>query len=402
MAVEKRDRFLSIRISRFLMKTVGFWHAKSKAEEQLLNGILSYTICMIGSSLWIEATEMYGTKGDFYAITYTACSAMPVAVVLMKICFFLKNRKEILKMLRYTEDHFWYAQYDEYGNKLLEDINKKGIILICTFIFFVQGAVVSYMLAPIIENVGKNVSDRKLPFNVWIGVPTNVSPNFEIIFFIEVLSLIHSGLLFCCFDVLLGLLNIYTAGQFKLLQHRLETALERVVCTDIVKSLDQKRKQELYEEIKRCVIFHHELIWYSEKMESIFMYTTLCQLMVSGILLCVAGFQVFLGRGTLIRRTIYMSHANACVCQLFVVTFTSNDLIEESRAIGHAAYNANWQVLSHKHDKRIRNAIQMIMVRSIRACSISAGGFFPVSLETFMTVMGTAASYFTLLRNFIQ
>jgi len=64
--VKKRDKFLSIQIARFLMKFIGFWPAKSKTEERLLNGILSYTISMIGMALWIEVTELYLNKGDFY------------------------------------------------------------------------------------------------------------------------------------------------------------------------------------------------------------------------------------------------------------------------------------------------------------------------------------------------
>lgn len=75
---------------------------------------------------------------------------MPVVTILAKVILFLINRKEFLQMLRYTQDNFWFAQHDEYATKLLEEINKKGIILICTFTFFVQGTVVTYMLAPII------------------------------------------------------------------------------------------------------------------------------------------------------------------------------------------------------------------------------------------------------------
>jgi len=68
----------------------------------------------------------------------------------MKLSLFLFYRKELLNMLKYTEDNFWYAQYDEYGSKILEKINKKSIILMCTFTFFVQGTVCTYMLSPII------------------------------------------------------------------------------------------------------------------------------------------------------------------------------------------------------------------------------------------------------------
>lgn len=86
----------------------------------------------------------------FQAITYTACSTMPVAIILLKIIFFLLRRKEMLDMLKYTQDNIWYAEYDDYGKKLMKLANKKGIILICSFTFFVQGTVATYMLTPII------------------------------------------------------------------------------------------------------------------------------------------------------------------------------------------------------------------------------------------------------------
>lgn len=53
-------------------------------------------------------------------------------------------------MLKYTQEKFWYAQYDEYGEKLMDNINKTGIILICTFTFFVLTTVATYALTPLI------------------------------------------------------------------------------------------------------------------------------------------------------------------------------------------------------------------------------------------------------------
>ncbi|EFN77833.1 Putative odorant receptor 13a [Harpegnathos saltator] len=389
MAAERKEHdYASMQMARFLMKTVGFWTSDKKGEERLLKGILGYTLFAIVLALWIESTEFYFSIGDFYAVTYTACSSMPVVIVLMKILFFLTYREEMLTMLRYTQERFWYAQYDDYGRKLMDDINRKGMIIMCTFTFFVQVTVVTYMLTPII-------------------------------------ALVHAGICFCCFDNLLGLLGMHTAGQFKLLQHRLETILERIGQAGDLGSLDEKTKRAVHEEIRGCVLQHQELIWYSEKMEGLFMYTTLCQLLVSSVMICVAGFQVFLSRGTLMRRMIFIAHTNGSVGQLFVVTFTAHHLLEESRAVGDSAYSANWEVLSHQDNRSIRNAVLMLMVRSTHACSISAGGFFPVSLETFMAVrsalkdpqtrdsclndsdfvppqvMSTAASYFALLRNFI-
>lgn len=87
---------------------------------------------------------------------------------------------------------------------------------------------------------------------------------------------------------------MHTAGQFKLLQHRIETVLNTVQKGSALKLLNEKEGQEIYEEMRKCIMLHQELIWYSNKMKYIFNYTTLCQLLVSSIMLCVAGFQVFL------------------------------------------------------------------------------------------------------------
>lgn len=48
------------------MKVAGFWPAKSKTEERLLNVIMGYTIGMIALSLWTQITELYLDKGDFH------------------------------------------------------------------------------------------------------------------------------------------------------------------------------------------------------------------------------------------------------------------------------------------------------------------------------------------------
>ncbi|XP_036143328.1 odorant receptor 49b [Monomorium pharaonis] len=327
---------------------------------------------------------------------------MPLIIILLKTFLFYHHRKELLNMLKYTEDNFWYIEYDAYGSKLLEKINERALLLMCMFTFFAQGTVCTYMLTPIIENIGKNESDRILPFNVWAGVPTTVSPYFEIIFTIEIIALIHCGIIFCCFDNLLCLLNLHSAGQFKILRHQMGAILDKIERVGTVNLFDEKRRQMVYEKLRKCVRFHQELIWYNEKMEQIFTYTTLCQLLVSGIMLCVAGFQMFLARGTLIRRMIFIAHTNGCFNQLFVITLTSNDLMLGSRAVGDAAYNTNWQILSHEENRAVRKTILLIIMRSARACSISAGGFFPVSLETFMTVLSSSASYFTLLRKFVE
>ncbi|KAK2588577.1 hypothetical protein KPH14_006351 [Odynerus spinipes] len=146
----KPSEYYSIKIAQFLMKAVGFWYPETPAEKWLLNGILAYTLLAIGGALFIEAFDFYYSWGDFYAITYTACSTMPVVIVLLKISMFILHRPKMLELIKYTQENFWQPRYDAFGEKIMEEIDNKGIFLMCSFTFFVQGTVITYTLTPIV------------------------------------------------------------------------------------------------------------------------------------------------------------------------------------------------------------------------------------------------------------
>ncbi|KAI4498423.1 hypothetical protein M0802_006602 [Mischocyttarus mexicanus] len=405
----KSSKYFSIRITQFLMKSVGFWYPETIREKWILDGFLLYTLVAVSTALGVESMDFYYSRGDFYALTYTACSTMPVIIVLLKISIFILHRKKMMTLIKYTQENFWYQNYDDFGEKILNEINNKGIVLMCSFTFFVQGTAVTYTLTPIIEminglgifyqcleNWGKNDSDRILPFNLWIDVPKTTTPYFEVFFTIETLALIHTAVCFACFDNFLCLLSIHAAGQFKILQHKLINIFD----WDLKDSLKQTISINYENKLTDCVKRHNELINYVKKLEHIFTYTMMCQLLISSIMLCVAGFQVFLSQGTLIRRMIFIAHTNGCFFQLFVITLTVNEILIASQAVSDGAYAANWPSLPLENLLKIKTSLIMIMIRARKPCCITAGGFFPVSLETFMAVLSTAGSYFTLLRKF--
>ncbi|XP_015183883.1 PREDICTED: odorant receptor 30a-like [Polistes dominula] len=378
----KSSKYFSIRITEFLMRIVGFWYPETTREKWILDGILLYTLLAISTALGIESMDFYYSSGDFYALIYTACSTMPVIIVLIKITIFTLHREKMMKLIKYTQENFWYQKYDDFGEKILNEIDNKGILLMCSFTFFVQGTAFTYALTPIIENWGKNDSDRILPFNLWIDVPKTTTPYFEVFFTIETLALIHTALCFTSFDNFLCLLSIHAAGQFKILQYKLKNIFD----WDLM-DFSKQSVSINYDKLVDCVKRHNELINYVKKLERIFSYTMMCQLLISSILLCVAGFQVFLSQGTLIRRTIFIAHINAGFFQLVIITMTANEILIASQAVSDGAYASNWPSLPPKNLTKIKTSLIMIMIRSRKPCCITAGGFFPVSLETFTAVI---------------
>ena len=62
--------------------------------------------------------------------------------------------------------------------------------------------------------------------------------------------------------------------------------------------------------------------------------------------------------------------------------------MEQSDNVAVGAYSALWTIMPmDKFGKMLRNDLIMVIERSRRVCCLTANGFFPVSLETYTTVI---------------
>lgn len=73
--------------------------------------------------------------------------------------------------------------------------------------------------------------------------------------------------------------------------------------------------------------------------------------------------------------------------QLFIYTWTCNDIIMQSMAVSDAAYNSKWYLLPYNDPGRaVRKGLMMVMIRARRPCQLTAGNFAVMSLDTFTGV----------------
>lgn len=82
-------------------------------------------------------------------------------------------------------------------------------------------------------------------------------------------------------------------------------------------------------------------------------------------------------------RLIFFFHMVGSFIHIIVLTYICGGLIEESSNIGLATYSGWWTVLPMDEAGRmLREDVKVMIMKSMRPCYLSAGGFFPVSLET--------------------
>ncbi|XP_076629907.1 odorant receptor 13a-like [Colletes latitarsis] len=305
-------------------------------------------------------------------------------------------------LIRFTQTNFWHSNYDRQEKLIVDDCKRLCAIFIVVLSFCTQGTCAGYMVTPLLENIGKNESDRILPFNMWVDFPTGVSPYFEVLFIIQILCVYHVGVCYICFDNFLCLANLHVSSQFQVLQYRL------ISLNDIVKKQIRARasneilsnyENECYQKLKNCVHQHQSLIEYCKMLENIFAMIVLGQVLFLAMVTCLVGYQLFLADTPPSKSVSLILNMAAVLCQLFMFTYSCDGLIRQSVNVGSATFSGPWAAFSmDTTGKLLRKNITIIIMRSNRCCCLTANGFFPVSLETYTGVLSTAMSYFTLLR----
>ncbi|XP_046142933.1 uncharacterized protein LOC114881697 [Osmia bicornis bicornis] len=169
----------------FLMKVIGLWIATNKAEKLRRNFALIYTLFALLTATCIGVRDLYFSWGNFNDCVYILCNILYLLVGFFKVVLLYVHRQKFYDLVMSAERNFISPGNDRQEQKILMDCKR----LCDTFIFFitfcVQGTCAGYALTPILENIGKDESERLLPFNLWIDFPTSISPYFEVCFTIQ-------------------------------------------------------------------------------------------------------------------------------------------------------------------------------------------------------------------------
>ncbi|XP_043281916.1 odorant receptor 13a-like [Venturia canescens] len=416
MAPTDLTNIQAIKLTRFFMRFTGFWISGNPRGKLFMDLMTGYTIIAIIIAWYLVTTDLWYSRSDFHQATYTACNMMTVLTIVIKLTTFSLRRKEFMKLIQYCYDNFWKTDYDEEDVGILHNCEIRCVFFVETFTFFALTTVCTYAAYPIIANIGRNETDRIHPFTIWLDFPATTTPYFETIFVVEIFACFHSGVCYFCFDNFLCIVNVFTAGQFRILQRKLRLVryaygfesqsnsfTDLSSCNgynEFSKTTPVEKRYKSRETLKDCIEKHQALIAFTESVENMYTLVILGQVVIFSLLICLVSYQAVLADGEFSRRMIFIVHSAGTFTQLFMFTLTCDDLIRESQAVAEAAYSARWYYcLSDPSRRTLGKDLMFVIMRARRPCCLTAGGFCPISLETFTTILSSAMSYLTLLRN---
>nr|XP_012219955.1 PREDICTED: odorant receptor 22c-like [Linepithema humile] len=204
------------------------------------------------------------------------------------------------------------------------------------------------------------------------------SPIYEIVICVQFVHLMAVASSIGMLDALIVTLMLHIGGQIDIMHQQLEkicpTDNERDLSTAIMKSLINK---------------HQKIISFSENIESLFSHIALMQFFSNTLIICCIGFLIVTSLGTdegirMLVKTVFFYIA--ITLEAFIFCFAGEYLSNKSKMVGDAAYESLWYTFKPRDCR----TLLLVIMRSQKRLTISAGKFMDLSLEGFTTILHTS------------
>ncbi|CAK9826535.1 Odorant receptor 13a [Anthophora retusa] len=360
---------------KFGLHFIGIWPGTPFPNLHKIGWIISLFVFQIYQYGYIIAHSKYDS---LMIIVDNLSIAVPFSLTSIKLIITWANYgvlSEILSTME--EDCQKYAVIDI--NKL---ISKTGQLS-----FYLTSVVMSSYLVSTALYVtgtigfqGNNASmPRELLLKMDLPFETSESPNYELVVTTQFLYHLSAAFAFGLFTALLLMLVLHVG------------CLTDIICRNLI---DVPYKNE--DQIKFFICRHQEIIAFTERIEKLFTYISLSQLVSNTISTCCLGFVIAIainmddGFSLLVKCVVFYS----VICtEEFIYCFAGEYLSIKSELIGNTAYEFLWYDLRANESRLLIS----LMLRSQKGYTFTFGKFSRLSLESFTAIMKVSASYISVL-----
>ncbi|XP_022117338.2 odorant receptor 42a-like [Pieris rapae] len=156
--------------------------------------------------------------------------------------------------------------------------------------------------------------------------------------------------------------------------------------------------EEQLAKLNKCLRHYEMVLQFSKEVQSIISVTMFIQFSVASGSICAILCSLLFPTtfGALMSMLLYMSpYAFVMILQIFVPAYLGTQLRYRSQDLVHAAYSSKWIARSES----FKRSLKLFMLRANTPIVFSGCGLFPLTLVTFTSIMKTAYSFFTVVRN---
>ncbi|XP_025161013.1 odorant receptor 43a-like [Harpegnathos saltator] len=381
----------AISLNRFMLKIVGLWppdnrHARGaiKSKIRLLYSIITMLFILTIPTL-ISLTRVWG---DMMLMIENMQYSIPFLITILKVCIIWYKQADLLPLIYMIERDWMKPKMKEERDVMLRRAKTVRAIAMCGMFNSILLSIITFGF-PCFGLVLRHVTNLTDPGGKPLLVPSyylhdvSGSPQFELTYLTQGITLFACGFSYTAVDQFLGLLILHVCGQLEGLHLRL-TRMEQY--TNFNAALEYNIQD------------HVRLIRSIEIIDDVFDSMLLVLVLYFAIIFCLQGFlivDVINRKGQLpLTQLIWFVVATAYVLlHMCLYCAVGEILVTQSEKIHEATYEYSW----YNKEPKVAKSLMLIMLRASKPLHITAGKTFPMTMATFCNLLKTSAGYISVL-----
>ncbi|KAJ3636033.1 hypothetical protein MTP99_008882 [Tenebrio molitor] len=375
--MDKFDWLATIEINLKVLNSVGLWPRGQdlyKLDWYTLYAVLAGVSIVAGHNL-SQIVNIYFVYTDLEALTDTIFLMTTNILATVKMYLFVRSLALVKKL-------FVTLNSPRFRPKCLRQVRlvqpalkqwKVSYVLFCCVVYF---NVTVWSLGPILNGW---VEDHRLPFEAWYPFDTKKSPNYELVYGYQVTCIWYITVTNLHLDTTIIALMMFVRTQCDIL------------CDDLGHLRDSSFGTRLVESIKH----HRDILSFAKDSNNVFNMIVLGQFATSTATLAMTMFQLTLVEPLSGEGIPFLLYLVGMTAEIFLYCWFGNEVEFRSNKISHAVYESDWT----EQPQSVQKTLLIFCLRCSKPIKITAINLFTLSLQTFISILRSAYSYFAVLSN---
>ncbi|XP_029168693.1 odorant receptor 22c-like [Nylanderia fulva] len=372
-----RDFLWAIKLNRVSLNLIGLWPktdgiAKRRLGPDIRAGFVFIMIAFVSGIPMIHALKR--VWGDLVLVVDNLRITLPLTVVLLKLIILRWKQRVLSSIINMIAEDWLALKPSAERDVMIKRARTARLIIIYGFVLTISAFfllnILPYFNIPIRHITNLTDRNKPLPLQTYYFYDTDRSPQFELTFFIQAVTIIVSTIIYTSVNAFLGFVILHICGQLENFKHRIVNLNS---CKDFNRALSNS------------VVTHLRLIRFANNTETTFTIILFVLVLQFCLLFCLYGF---------ILLTVKINTANfsqlgytiiAVIClvlQTFIYCFGGDLISEQCNAVYHTICNLEWYTLE---PRQARNLILLTLLAK-EPFRITAGKIFPLTMTTFCSV----------------
>ncbi|CAL7941817.1 unnamed protein product [Xylocopa violacea] len=292
---------------------------------------------------------------------------MPFTLVFCKLCITWSYSSLLTDILSTMEEECQKSAGTDTSDFILKAVHL-SYRLTSYVIYMYFADVVLYMVGVFMPQGTNSTISRELLLKMDLPFDTSESPIYELVVGVQLIYQTTTAYMFGVFTALLLMVVLHLGCQIDVMCQKL---------TDV----RQKHKEHL----KLFIIRHQEIIIFANKMEKLFTYMALCQLLSNTLLICCLGYIIVMAIqmdnaiALLVKCLVF--YISICM-EVFIYCFAGEYLSIKSKLISDTAYELLW----YNIDPSDTQLLILVILRAQKGFTFTFGKFATLSMGSFAAV----------------